>query len=110
MPSANFFDRAAGFEELRFGLFDEEAVDKTCEFREVVEALIEQTVDDLQVYVQIAVDDHVAEAGHGAKPHRKLGRKDPEVGELIDGRRVVRNVSSGARGKMCCDVEHILGA
>ncbi len=75
-----------------------------------MEALVEQAVNDLQAYIQVAVDDHVAEAGHGAKPCRKLGRKNPEFGRLVDGRRVVRNVSSGARGKMRCDAEHILDA
>ena len=97
------------FAKLRISPIVDVTTDKTCEFREVVEAVIEQVVDNLEIHVQVAVDDHVAEAGHGANPCREHGRKNPEVEKSVDGGRVARNVSSRARGKVRCDVEHVLG-
>jgi hypothetical protein len=58
--------------------------------------------------VQIAVDDHVSESGHVAKLGSEITRKYLELGKLVDGARVVRNVTAGTRDQVGRHVENIL--
>ena len=79
------------------------------EFRKVVQSLVEHAVDDLEVDIQVTVNDHVSETSHPAKAVCETGGQDVHLDQVVDGGGVIRNVSTGARGKVGRNVEHVLG-
>ena len=79
------------------------------EFRKVVQSLVEHAVDDLEVDIQLTVNDHVPETSHPTKAICEAGGKDVHLGKVVDGGGVIRDVSTGACGKVGRDVEHVLG-
>ncbi len=86
----------------------EEAFDVPGELDEVVEAGVQQRVNAIEVDAEIAVDEHIAEAGDATEPAGKLGRQDAQLTEDIDGAGVVGGVAPGTGGQMRGDVEGVL--
>jgi len=77
---------------------------------EVVEALIQDLVQDRSVESQVAVHQGAAQAGDSAEGLRKISGEDAQLAENVDGPGVVGGVASGACGEVEYQVERVLAA
>ena len=82
----------------------------TGELLEVVERLAKQSGGEIEVDLEIAVHEHVAEAGDSAETLTEARRQHVGFDEAVDGRAVGRRVEALSRGDMTRDVEGILRA
>ncbi|MEO6324298.1 MAG: hypothetical protein ABIT01_02125, partial [Thermoanaerobaculia bacterium] len=81
-----------------------------CEFREVVESLVEKAVHRGRVHVEISVHQHVTETGHRPEARGERSREDPQLREAADGRAVIRDVPPRRGCEVRRDVQGVLGA
>jgi hypothetical protein len=80
------------------------------ESHQVVQARLQQLMDDRQVELQISVDDVVAKAGNAAKALSEVLGQDPEITQRVDGCGVVADVASRCGREVRRDVQCVLRA
>ena len=67
----------------------EEIFDEARELLELAEPVLQDALDDRKVYLQIAMDQDIAESRDRPEGGREVGGQHREFGEPVDRRRVV---------------------
>ena len=73
-----------------------------------MEGLAQQLGDEVEIDIEIAVHEHVPEAGDSTEALAELCRQHVRFHEAVDGRAVGRRVEAGRGRDVACDVECVL--
>ena len=76
---------------------------------EIDELPVEELCDQVEIYIEVPVDKHVAETGDIPEVLHEIPRQHSRLRQPVDGRCIVRSVQAGGQCHMGSYIEAVLG-